>query len=357
MAGLGRSTAACSPHKLCVVPLQLVHTDAPAGETVRPQESIFTSWEEHYSCRTGICLVRRRCCVLCAEARRVTAAREQRRSQLDLRHRYLVSSLADAVGLGEAEVEQALVSDQKFSSIQDFFAQNGGKALLFFYQGDSMGKQSTPPWTDSSSVCTPSEQAQKKLFVISGCAEGLTGLCLFFLRTTEKAITTANVSQEVTFGMLDGSDGNILHSVEMLFSQVMLPALRAQENWGAVKEGVNSSEVQDFLSSVETFVSCLSSTRLNMEGKFQLKAQDLGYNLDNLQGPSDYTAAAGTSELVEAMEAELLRWVWQIELVLTESEQMRRDADDIGPSAELEHWKKRVATFSRCVTTPSHGSD
>jgi dynein heavy chain len=32
--------------------------------------------------------------------------------------------------------------------------------------------------------------------------------------------------------------------------------------------------------------------------------------------------------------------------VLAESEQMRREADNIGPRAELEHWKKRTAKFS-----------
>ena len=32
--------------------------------------------------------------------------------------------------------------------------------------------------------------------------------------------------------------------------------------------------------------------------------------------------------------------------VLAESEQMRKEADDIGPAAELEHWKQRMAKFS-----------
>ena len=34
---------------------------------------------------------------------------------------------------------------------------------------------------------------------------------------------------------------------------------------------------------------------------------------------------------------------WQ---VLAESEQMRREADDIGPRAELDHWKKRMSRFN-----------
>lgn len=86
----------------------------------------------------------------------------------------------------------------------------------------------------------------------------LLGTCLFFLRTTDKAITTANVQQvsntddvfskmaniylcdtfvlsyllclqEVNFGMLDCSDGSILNSLETLLARIMLPALRSQQ--------------------------------------------------------------------------------------------------------------------------------
>uniref|UniRef100_A0A4W3JT40 Dynein heavy chain 5, axonemal-like n=1 Tax=Callorhinchus milii TaxID=7868 RepID=A0A4W3JT40_CALMI len=39
-------------------------------------------------------------------------------------------------------------------------------------------------------------------------------------------------------------------------------------------------------------------------------------------------------------------WTKRIENVLAESEQMRKEADDIGPSAELDHWKSRMAKFN-----------
>lgn len=39
-------------------------------------------------------------------------------------------------------------------------------------------------------------------------------------------------------------------------------------------------------------------------------------------------------------------WCKQIEQVLAESEQMRKEADDIGPYAELSHWKSRMAKFN-----------
>jgi dynein heavy chain len=39
-------------------------------------------------------------------------------------------------------------------------------------------------------------------------------------------------------------------------------------------------------------------------------------------------------------------WCKQIEQVLAESEQMRKEADDIGPNAELAHWKVRMVKFN-----------
>jgi len=39
-------------------------------------------------------------------------------------------------------------------------------------------------------------------------------------------------------------------------------------------------------------------------------------------------------------------WCKQIEQVLAASEQMRKEADDIGPSAELDHWKSRMVKFN-----------
>lgn len=53
------------------------------------------------------------------------------------------------------------------------------------------------------------------------------------------------------------------------------------------------------------------------------------------------------TEITEKLEEVLMIWIKQIRQVLVESEQMRREADDIGPSAELEHWKSRMSLFNR----------
>ncbi|KAI4795763.1 hypothetical protein KUCAC02_029675 [Chaenocephalus aceratus] len=91
------------------------------------------------------------------------ALKEERRAALDPRHRYLISRLEDAGTLGGAEVEDALISDDKFSLVEDFFAANGSKKLMFFYQDVKQ---------DLSSVeVTNSATDQRKLFLTTGCSE------------------------------------------------------------------------------------------------------------------------------------------------------------------------------------------
>jgi len=57
-------------------------------------------------------------------------------------------------------------------------------------------------------------------------------------------------------------------------------------------------------------------------------------------------AVGSNGEMVKKMEELLSVWHRQIEQVLTESEQVRREADDVGPRAELHYWKSRMAKFN-----------
>ena len=50
---------------------------------------------------------------------------------------------------------------------------------------------------------------------------------------------------------------------------------------------------------------------------------------------------------MEKIETLIQTWSKQIEQVLAESEQMRREADDIGPTAELAYWKSRMTKFNK----------
>nr|XP_043900355.1 dynein axonemal heavy chain 8 isoform X2 [Solea senegalensis] len=266
------------------------------------------------------------------------ATRDERRGTLDARHRYLISLLEGAVSLSEVEVEDVIVCDEKFSLIDDFFAAHGSKALIFFFQ--SMKQAST--YLSSGDMAT-STVAPRKLFLTTGNSEPLLGKCLFFMRTSDRVITSANVHQEVDFAMVDCSAGGLLQGVEALLGDMMLPAVRAQQ------EAAPSPAVQCLVSSVDRFLGNLRSTRRILESTFRLQRVDVPVAMETLSSPADYTAAASNSELVESLEGVVSVWTNQMTQVLTESEQMRKEADDVGPSVELEHWKRRMVTFDSLV--------
>ncbi|XP_027742700.1 dynein heavy chain 5, axonemal-like isoform X4 [Empidonax traillii] len=275
-----------------------------------------------------------------AEQAKVT--KEERRSQIDGRHKYLISRLADGIGLSEQQVEEAIISDDKFQLMEQFFVPTGLKKLLFFYQDIMQQKSNASLRSDASTNGLP----QKKLFITMGSTENFTGTCAFFLRTSDEVITASNVSREVNFGMLDCPNGNTLQGLEFFLTQIMIPALKSQQNWGAVKEGLKNSQIQDFLYAVDKFVGTLSSSRQNIEDKIQLTKVDIDIYVSNLQNPSDYITAGSNTEVTERLEEVVRIWTKQIRQVLVESEQIRREADDVGPSAELEHWKTRMSSFN-----------
>uniref|UniRef100_A0A671WTD6 Dynein, axonemal, heavy chain 5 n=1 Tax=Sparus aurata TaxID=8175 RepID=A0A671WTD6_SPAAU len=225
--------------------------------------------------------------------RQARAMKEERRATLDARHKYLISRLVDAGTLGEPEVEDALISDDKVPS---------GPV-------QKLSEMMFPLFSMKSALCDSSTG----LYLDSVLHIQTGPTLLMFGRTV---LIYLLCSQEVNFGMLDCSDGSILNSLETLLAHIMLPALRSQQ----VRTAVSS-------------VFILSSSRKHLVLLF----------------------SANNSELVERLEGVVSAWANQIKQVLTESEQMRKEADDVGPSAELEHWKRRMVTFNRWI--PESRSD
>ncbi|XP_028852845.1 dynein heavy chain 5, axonemal [Denticeps clupeoides] len=316
-------------------------TAADLGLSVEMTENNYAASSAMASPTSTAAVSGKRSVLLSNEARKemaklAKAKKDERRAGLDSRHKYLIFHIAYGTNLKEAEVEEALISDDRFIMVDEFFAAHGSKRLLFFYQ------TLQPPHSQRDAACPAS--GPKKLFITNGTTEELFGLCLLFMRTTDKAITTANVFQELNFRVVNYSDGHILQSFKDSIG--MQQMLLSQQDWGTIKEGLTSPSVLDFLSSVERFCCGLSTAQRNMEGKVKLHELDSAPDLNFLQAPADYTSAAANSELVERLEGVLLHWMQQIVQVLTESEQIRKEADDIGPSAELEHWKRRMTTFN-----------
>jgi len=266
------------------------------------------------------------------------ANKDERRMQMDGRHKFLILKLADAIGISCDQVEDFIVGDERFDLIEDFFAAKGSRKLLFFYQDAARDNMYSP-------TVHGTDKQQKKLFLTTGAAEGLRGICYYFLRPeNEKAVTDKTIANDIFFGTVDCTGGKLLDGMETIFSKVMMPVLKAQESWGPQLD--NTAKIGDFLEQLEKFIGSLNGAKGNMEGHVTLSDTEYGPQLDNMRTAADYQGLANNSETLEKLEELLASWSKQIEQVLTESEQIRREADDIGPSAELCYWKSRMAKFN-----------
>lgn len=191
----------------------------------------------------------------------------------------------------------------------------------------------------------------KNLYLTDGTEEAFPGMGLFFLRTTAKAITSANVAAETFFGVLESKNGGLLEAIELLLSNVFLPALKKQTNWGTLSSDANGHMMKEaFLNKLSSFVAVLSNARASIADAVKL-SPCTNEALAAVTSPAEILAAAGNPELVEAAEDCTQTWCKEIEQILTKSEQMRKESDDLGPRAELEHWKKRMAKFDSLTSS------
>ncbi|XP_027537399.1 dynein heavy chain 5, axonemal isoform X11 [Neopelma chrysocephalum] len=277
--------------------------------------------------------------------------REAKRARLDGRHDYLLDIVAFCVNLDKAEVEDAILDGNQIEHIDRFLAAGGLRHLMFYYQDVEVmdTEHFGLPGTGMNSHLT--KKKKLKVFVTEGKEVALTGVCIFFIRSSlSKPITTENIYQEVNFNMMNiGRDG-LLKSVEQLISEIFVPALQTTDRgWVEPGEPQQFSNIkQDFLHALEAFVSVLSGTQQSLLEKVNLKKCET-YNLRTLRGPSDYLMVANSIDALEKIEVCMNGWTKQIEQVLAENNQVRKEADDLGPRAELDYWKKKLSKFDYLV--------
>ncbi|XP_043563465.1 dynein axonemal heavy chain 5-like [Chiloscyllium plagiosum] len=269
---------------------------------------------------------------------------EAKRTQLDSRYEYIFETVATCLSLERFDVEDAMLEGTQLEQIDKFFIADGRQSLLFFYQEVDLpetvvlGASGPMPGSSSSGKVL-------KLFLTDGEQAALTGICIAFLRgSANRAITCENIYREVSFSVLDAGRIGLLKSVEQLLGDAFLPVLKnMNQGWGQLNKPESMTIRQEFLNSLDGFVNTLSAAQQNLAKEVRLE-QCVLEELRNLKGPTDVGTIS--PEMLKQAEECLKIWMKQIEQVLTESEQVRKEADDIGPRVELEYWKHRLTRFN-----------
>ncbi|XP_063774922.1 dynein axonemal heavy chain 8 [Pseudophryne corroboree] len=267
--------------------------------------------------------------------------RENRKTKIDSRYRYIFGILAYRLDLDPTAVEDILLDAPTFQDFDAFFSIGGRRSLIFFYEEMDI------PEMDGG--CTDPGAAKMFSLVLGNTDKMLKGLCLFFIRCkNDTLITTDNIQEEICFSTLDATDG-IFTGTSDLLSKIFLPAINATDNWGLLYQCRHGeSEKQRFKQSIANFLSFLADAKVSIAEAVQLRAVEF-INFSALQSFQGMMAAAADSQMVTKCEAALMVWYKQIEQVLIESQQIRKETDYSGPLIELEHWKRMLVKFNNII--------
>ena len=227
----------------------------------------------------------------------------------------------------------------KLDIFDNFFESNGVRNLVFFSQHTTIMGKTEPA---------------KRVFLANPTTDVLDGTCVFVVRISPRALSTSNMANEINFGAFQGSHdassaNSLLHGLKSMLSNVLEPALHINDNWG--KLHADDSQKDEFYDALERFRTSLSEAESAVTGRVKLAAYvpaegATPIQLEAIKAPADMVRVSQDTKAVEQLEALLQTWCQQLTVAIAESEQMRREADDVGPRAELEHWKNQTAKFN-----------
>ncbi|EHB05914.1 Dynein heavy chain 8, axonemal [Heterocephalus glaber] len=276
---------------------------------------------------------------------RFREARENRKMKIDPGYKYIFEILAEKLGLDLPAVEELILDCPSMEPFIHFFEKDGCKTLKFLYQEGDV------PGLECGRIIHGAGKGAKmmRLYIDNAAPEKLKGLCIFFVRCrNDVPINAKTIHKEVLFTVLDASKG-LLNGIKNMLANVFLPAILATNNWGALNQSKQAeSEKHIFTETISRYLSFFDGARISIEGTVMLKKID-NVDFSRLHTFEEVTVAAGNSETVHQLEEVLMIWYKQIEQVLIESEQMRKEADDSGPLTELEHWKHMSAKFNYII--------
>ncbi|XP_076449104.1 dynein axonemal heavy chain 5-like [Babylonia areolata] len=284
---------------------------------------------------------------------RLREERENKRSQLDPRHHFIITVVADFFALERNEVEDSLLDGNQIETMHRFMHANGEKKLLFYYQEPEQTEQDEQPRAGQPLQPKTSPRAVKpKAFVADGTKVPLLGAAVVVTRLPSSfnvALTDQNIVKEICFSKMDtgGKAGKgLLGAAEDLLSGVYIPALKAMDKgWEQLDSKDGKPIKAAFLNTLESFASVLSGAQKSLEGK-EMLAPCSAYDLSGVKVPADYMRVAAMPEALEKIEECMRGWIKHIEHILVKSEQIRQEADNAGPRVELEHWKMHMAKFN-----------
>ncbi|XP_071954985.1 uncharacterized protein [Antedon mediterranea] len=252
---------------------------------------------------------------------------------MDERHWWIATKIQESFHIGGFSDNPTLLEDflcesETLDLINKFLGE-GGPNKLFFY--------SDRPQT---SALTPSGlQSTRQLHVITSLAtlkdvdvEQTT--VLYLLRhDTDREVDQVHMEKDIFCGELRHS---VLDNLNTLLTDIYLPLLRAQTDWGHC----TPEQVSHCLNSLEKHTAALTET---VKVPSTAARQQVLRRPENLVSNefSKHRSTAYDGNIISEYEALVTEWISTIDNALTDGGDERFMDPNSGPLSELERWKRR----------------
>ncbi|XP_076314934.1 dynein axonemal heavy chain 8-like [Tachypleus tridentatus] len=281
---------------------------------------------------------------------RMKEDRERRKSVLDTSHRHIFELVAQILQLDPSTVEEHVLDTRKgVEMCNKFIKKTGSRSLMFFYQITEL------PRSECGRVVTASAKTQMipRIIVTNGKDVPLDGTCVYLIRIRlDIELTTENIPEEIFCGQAELNQQTLagfLTAVCESLEKFYKPCIKNSKHWGELGSTLHDRpNRKDFMDTFDHFYNFFEECRKDIQCQATLKESAI-LDLSQVKNVHDCINLANNPQKLALIEELVLTWSKQIELVLAESEQMRKEADDTGPLAELEHWRHLVTKFSSVI--------
>ncbi|XP_037867099.1 dynein axonemal heavy chain 8 isoform X4 [Bombyx mori] len=192
----------------------------------------------------------------------------------------------------------------------------------------------------------------ERVYLSDGATIATEGVCVAMYRIKNKAIDTKNMADDYYLVYLDMNQEteNVVSGIFKTMDRVYIPAIKCCKAWGDLNPPKPNSEdiIKTYISKVMLFIDYLAKTKTDLDCCTKFKINLTLYE-DELSDQEKMKHAVTKMHVLEEICAFVKQWMKQITMVLVQSQQLRREPSNIGPLAELDHWRRQLTTFTSII--------
>ncbi|XP_026319438.1 dynein heavy chain 8, axonemal-like [Hyposmocoma kahamanoa] len=273
-------------------------------------------------------------------------ARNNRIGNLKSQHRYLLEICALFLNKPVEYVLEGVYDADVHIDILESAVAEGGRCSAMLCNA------LMPPLKMESGRYIPNQKGwMERTYVSDGDTIGTTGQMVAMYRIKNKLVESKNIADDYFFMMFDinPETENVVSAVYNSLMRTIVPALQVCSGWGDVNPPNPKSEniIKYYISKVLLFMDYLAKTKMDLDCCTKFKVNMELY--DELSDHEKMKVAITKMQVLEEIGSYVKQWSKQITMVLVQSKQLRRESSNIGPLAELDHWRRQLTTFTSII--------